>query len=234
MAIVGSRKPTAYGRRTAIALASRLGSLGVPIISGLAFGIDATVHEAAIDAGGCTVAVLPGGLDPANLSPRSHLRLAERVLGRGALLSEYADGTPVRKEHYAARNRLISGLARCVVVIEGALPSGSLLTARHAADQGRDTWALPGPIDSPVSAGTNHLIEQGAFPLTNIDTFMETLGLTGLAASDPLVSRFTRPAHVDELLADGQWSAAELEAAIGKLELRGVIRHLGGRYYVRV
>lgn len=233
VAIVGSRRASAYGRRVATTLAAQLATAGVPIISGLAFGIDATAHRAALEAGGKTVAVLPGGLDEASVSPRTNLRLAETIRRQGALLSEYPVGTAARKEHFAARNRLISGLARAVVVIEAALPSGSLLTARHAIEQGREVWAVPGQIDNPIAAGTNHLIFDGAQPLVSVADFLGSLGLSTAAGRDPLLQAFAAPAHLDAVSAAGGFDPAVLESTVAKLELRGLLRHLGGRYYVR-
>lgn len=239
VAIVGSRKPTPYGRRVAATIASRLASHGVPIVSGLAFGIDKTAHAAALDAGGRTIAVLPSGLDDRSISPQSHLGLAKRIVERGALLSEYPTGTTARKEHYLARNRLISGLARAVVVVEAAVRSGSMTTARWATDQGRDVWAVPGPIDSLVSGGTNQLIRDGANPLVSVDDFLEALGVEQLSAlasfSSPIMRQFTTsPTHLDTILQSVEMPSAHLEREITRLELAGVIRHVGGRYYVSV
>jgi DNA processing protein len=236
VAIVGSRKATGYGRRIAQTVAARLATAGVPIVSGLAFGIDAETHRAVLEAGGQTIAVLPGGLDRPSLSPRSNLALADRILeSRGALLSEYPQGTMARKEHFLARNRLISGLSRAVVVIEAALPSGSLITAKHATDQGRDVWAVPGPIDSPTSAGTNWLISDGAQPLVAIDHFLESIGIvTKTKRPEGLAKHLTdQPRHFDELAARSGRQSSELESELTKLELLGLARHLGGRYYVR-
>ena len=237
MAIVGSRRATHYGRRVAASLAARLATAGVPVISGLAFGIDITAHRAALDAGGRSIAVLPGGLDEAHVSPRSHLAEARRIAERGTLLSEYPPGTEARKEHFLARNRLISGLARAVVVIEAELPSGSLITARYGMEQGKDVWAVPGPIDSPTSRGTNDLISQGAYPLTDVEEFIASLGLAPAASpseASPLLKLLgAQPSHSDELAALADLPPAKLDGELTRLELLGLIRHLGGRYYVR-
>lgn len=239
VAIVGSRRPTAYGRRVAAQLAGRIGAAGVPVVSGLAFGVDAIAHTAALDAGGRSVAVLPTGLDDADLSPQTNLRLAQRIARNGALVSEYPVGTTAHPYHYEARNRLIAGLAKTVVVIEASRPSGTLITARHANDQSKDIWAVPGRIDEEQSRGTNWLLsERDARPLVSIDGFLEDCGI---AASHErpqsergvgLAAHLTRSAtHFDDLIAKSGMSAADVEAELVKLELTGAVCHLGDRYY---
>lgn len=234
IAIVGSRRPTSYGRRIASQLAGRVASAGVPVISGLAFGVDTVAHTAALDAGGRCVAVLPTGLSDEDISPRSNVRLANRIAKQGALLSEYPMGTPSRRYHYEARNRLISGLARAVVVVEASRPSGTLITARHAGEQGRDIWAVPGPIDSPQSLGTNWLLEDGATPLVSIERFLETYGIRSPASARSGLAALLSDAatHFDELVVRSGKTPHEVEAELVKLELAGAVRHLGDRYYV--
>lgn len=235
VAIVGSRKVSPYGKRITAWLASRLARRGVPVVSGLAFGVDITAHLSVLGAGGLTAAVLPSGLDARSITPQSHAPVARRIVASGgALVSEYASGTPARKEHYDDRNRLVSGMARAVVVVEAAPRSGSMLTARHAAEQGRDTWAVPGPIDSEVSRGTNQLIADGAMPLRDIDEFITSLGLNdvAMAPSSGVLRLFSSvPRHVDEVWPNAAMSPAELDQAITRLELQGALQHVGGRYY---
>ena len=239
-AIVGSRRPTAYGRRIAAQIAGRLGAAGVTVVSGLAFGVDTIAHTAALEAGGSTIAVLPDGLGDDDLSPQTNRRLALRIASRGALLSEYPEGTSVRKYHYEARNRLISGLADVVVVVEAGRPSGTLITARHAGDQSRDVWAVPGPIDSEQSLGTNWLIDQLAHPLVSIDWFIDGFlkhyGTKGPATGrSGMVGLLSKTAvHFDELVSKSRKPAAEVEAELTKLELTGVVRDVGDRHYVLV
>lgn len=237
VAVVGSRKATSYGRRVASVVSARLAAAGVPIISGLAFGIDAAAHQAALDAGGQSVAVLPCGLAHKDISPRTNLPLAERIIRNGALLSEYPAGTTARKENFLARNRLISGFSRAVVVVEAALPSGSLITAKHAMEQGRDVWAVPGMIDAPQSRGTNDLIAQGAQPLVDIDHFIKSLGVSEDVPSrtgDELLRQFdASPKHLSAIAEASGMDPAALEAAVTKLELLGLIRDVGGRHYIR-
>jgi DNA processing protein len=172
VAIIGSRKPTFYGREIAHRLAYELAKRGVVIISGLALGTDALAHRGALEAKGTTIAVLAGGLD--HIYPATNRQLSEEVLASGgAILSEYAPGTEHRKEHFIARNRIVSGLADALIVVEAATRSGTLHTAAFASEQGREVFAVPGNITSPVSIGCNRLIKQGATPIVSIDSFLE-------------------------------------------------------------
>ncbi len=233
VAIVGSRQASSYGERVASRLASGLAARSVTVVSGLAFGIDTTVHQAVLAAGGRSIAILPAGLHSSRITPRSNLALAAAISEHGVLLSEYEPNTAVRKEYYLARNRLIAGLAEAVVVIEAALPSGSLTTAQHAIEQGRTVWAVPGCIDSPQAAGTNHLIRDGAQPLVSLSEFFDQFGpvaAAGDGSTDPILAAITnRPTHIEELIAGGVAGYQQVTA----LELQGAIRHVGGGYYVR-
>jgi DNA processing protein len=167
IAVVGTRRPTAYGKEVSFDLAYKLAGRGAVIVSGLAFGVDAFAHRGALGAGGMTIAVLAGGLD--TIYPRAHQALAKQIVTRGgALVSEYPDGTPARKHHFLARNRLISGLSDAVIITEAAQRSGALSTVNHAIDQNKDVYAVPGPITSPLSAGPNRLIKEGASPLLDV------------------------------------------------------------------
>jgi len=160
VAIVGSRAATVYGRTVARRLAAELAAAGVVVVSGLALGIDAAAHRGALEAGGRTVAFQACG--PDLVYPRVHRRLAEEIVCQGAVVSEFPPGTPPLRPYFPMRNRLISGVASAVVVVEARERSGSLITARHAADQGRDVFAVPGPISAPTSAGPNRLLRDGA------------------------------------------------------------------------
>ncbi|MCC5861186.1 MAG: DNA-processing protein DprA [Gammaproteobacteria bacterium] len=160
LAIVGSRNPTHDGRDIARAFAAALTKVGLVITSGLARGVDAAAHEGALAAGGDTLAVLGGGLD--TIYPADHRDLGERIAASGLLVSEYPPGTPPRRGHFPARNRLISALALGVLVVEAALRSGSLITARLAAEQGREVFAIPGSIHNPMARGCHRLIRDGA------------------------------------------------------------------------
>ncbi len=175
IAVVGARAPTGYGRGVARAVAGALARAGLVVVSGLALGIDAAAHAAALDADGLTVAVQGCGLDC--VYPGSHRALAARIARSGAVVTEFPPGTPPLPYHFPLRNRLISGLARALIVVEARERSGSLTSAMHAAEQGRDVFAVPGPIGAPTSAGTNRLLRDGAFPLLEVDDVLLRLGL---------------------------------------------------------
>lgn len=168
LSVVGSRRPTARGREAARAFAGHVAAAGVVIVSGLAYGIDAAAHEGALAAGGATVAILASGLD--RPSPIGNRRLARRILAQGgAWLSEYPPGESARPFHFPERNRLISGLSAASLIVEARERSGSLWTARHALEQGRDVWVVPGPIDTDHCRGSNRLLFDGATPVLDAD-----------------------------------------------------------------
>jgi DNA processing protein len=173
VAIVGARAATHYGRSVARDLAAILARAGVVVVSGLAVGVDAAAHEGALEAGGLTVAFQACG--PDRVYPAVHRRLADRIARAGAVVSELPPGTPPRSPHFPLRNRLISASSLGVVVVEARSRSGSLITARHAADQGVDVFAVPGPITAPTSRGPNRLIQDGAIPLLDPADILEPL-----------------------------------------------------------
>src|SRR5437867_8845052 len=173
VAIVGSRQATPYGLRITETLAGELSALGFTILSGFARGIDAAAHRAALAVGGRTIAVLGCGLDVDY--PPGHASLHAEIAGSGAVLTEFAPGTPPRATNFPRRNRIISGLALGVVVVEAAEDSGSLITARLALEQGREVFAVPGPIDVPTSQGPHGLLKQGATLVETVDDIVEEL-----------------------------------------------------------
>jgi DNA processing protein len=181
VAIVGTRYGTAYGRRTAEKLAAGLAQAGCTVISGLARGIDGAAHKGTLEANGRTVAVLAGGL--ARIYPPEHTDLAERIVQHGCLISETPMTMAPQPGMFPARNRIISGLARCVVVVEAGYRSGALITVNHAAEQGREVFAVPGPIDSPASAGCLELIRDGAKLVRSAEDILDDL--RGIAPLDP-------------------------------------------------
>ena len=181
LAIVGSRKMTPYGKEIAERFAMELASMGICIISGLARGVDTTAHWGAIRGGGKTVAVLGCGLD--TLYPPENTKLAQEIVSLGgALISEYPLGYPPLKNNFPARNRIISGLAKGVLVVEGAARSGTLSTASQAAEQGRAVFAVPGPIYSPNSAAPHFLLKNGAIPVTSLGDILEEMGMDNVAS----------------------------------------------------
>jgi DNA processing protein len=240
VAIVGSRKVTTYGREVTKKLARELAEQGIAIVSGLAFGVDAVAHEAALEAGGQAIAVLPSPLD--NIYPASHHGLARRILGQGgALVSEYPSGTESFKGNFVARNRIIAGLADAVLITEAALKSGSLHTARFALNAGRDIFAVPGNITSPTSEGTNNLIKRGAMPVTEVSDILFALGIEVSHTAKPKGATKAEQDIINLIAAgttDGtliqvasSLSAEEFNQTLTMLELNGKIRSLGSNHW---
>lgn len=172
--IIGSRKATPAGLDHARRFAAELSARELLVTSGLALGVDGAAHAGALDAGFPTIAVIGCGLD--RIYPHQHRRLGERVIAQGLVISEYPPGTPARAAHFPQRNRIISGLSRGVLVVEAGLRSGSLITARMALEQGREVFAIPGSVHSPVARGCHHLIKQGARLVETVDDILEELG----------------------------------------------------------
>lgn len=240
VAIVGTRKPSAYGREIATKIASECAKNGIVVVSGLALGIDSIAHRAAIDSGGKTIAILANGVD--KIYPRSHEDLGQRILQtNGAILSEYPNNTPARPWQFLARNRIVSGLADAVVIIEAASRSGTLSTANHALDQGKEIFAVPGNITSPLSAGCNQLIKNGANPLTSVEDLLDFLIPDRFEKQTQLFKGDTREENVileflskngttssDTIIKQTRLSASEFNQAITMLELKGLVLNNGG------
>ena len=203
VAVVGSRRVTRYGQRWTAALAGAVARAGVPIVSGLAKGVDGLAHRAALDARAPTVAVLGCGID--RWYPASNTRLGEEILeAGGAIVSEYAPGTPPAKYRFPLRNRIVSGMSAAVIVTEAAVRSGALITARVALEQGREVLALPGDLDRATSEGTNRLIADGAVPVTSVEDAVEAVGrILGMAVETspehPLADLLGPEAALDDL-----------------------------------
>jgi DNA processing protein len=245
VAVVGTRRPTPYGQSVARDLAAALAVNGVTVVSGLARGIDAVAHRAALESGGRTIAVLGSGLD--QIYPAEHRQLAEAIGEHGAIVTDYALGTRPEATNFPPRNRIISGLARSVVIVEAGEESGALITARFAADQGRDVFAVPGNIYLRASRGTNRLIQEGATPMLTPDDVLGSLqpGVMTPAESadapgsdDPLESAIltflkAEPSHVDDVVAQAGQPVPQVTAALAMLELKGLVHHVGGMNYVR-
>jgi DNA processing protein len=246
VAIVGTRRVTAYGRQVTDELATYLTQNGVTIISGMARGVDAIAHQAAIRAGGRTIAVLGSGVD--RIYPPEHRSLSDQIINQGAIVSDYAPGTPPDSSNFPPRNRIISGLSMAVVVIEAAETSGALITAGFAGDQGRDVFAVPGNILAPQSKGTNRLIQQGAHPLLSGRDLLDTLNLTRVneqrivrhaipvdATEAKVLNVLGRePLHVDEIRSQTGLAIESVSAALVMMELKGMVQQVGGMNYVAV
>jgi DNA processing protein len=241
LAIVGSRKVSAYGKSVTLKLAREAAEQGIAIVSGLALGIDGMAHQAALEAGGVTLAVLPAGLD--KIYPATHRQLAEDILKQGgALITEFPFGSQPFKTNFLIRNRIISGISDAVLIPEAAIRSGSLNTARHALEQGRDVMAVPGNITSELSGGTNNLIKLGATPVTEIRDILAAMGLK--QAGKKAIPMGTTPEEsiVIELLARGISDSSELlhrseltptifNQTLTMLEITGKVRPLGAGHW---
>jgi DNA processing protein len=244
VAIVGTRRVTAYGRQVAEDLAIAMARNGISVVSGLARGIDAIAHQACLKNSGRTLAVLGSGVD--HIYPPEHRRLAQEIAAQGAILSDYPPGTPPEASNFPPRNRIISGLARATVVVEAGISSGALITATFAVEQGREVFAVPGGIYSPASQGTNHLIQQGARPYLSPQDILESLNiamageqrtaravLPADATEAQLYARLgATPMHVDDLRAELNLPVEQVSAALALMELKGLVRHVGGMQYV--
>ncbi len=242
VAIVGTRKPTHYGREVTERIAGELAAQGIVIMSGLALGVDGIAHQAALDAGGTTIAVLANGLP--DISPSSHRVLAENIVASGgAIFSEYEPGTSARSYQFLARNRIVSGLSDAVLITEAAARSGTLNTAMHALEQGKELFVVPGNITSPMSAGCNQLLKQGAHVATCAVDIIELIApeLTRPQTALALGSNPQETAIL-ELLKQGMRDGDEIQRSSGLdastfastltlLEINGSIRSLGANQW---
>lgn len=244
VAIVGTRRVTSYGRQVTEELASFLANNHITVISGLARGVDAAAHQAVIKNGGRTLAVLGCGVDV--VYPPEHKKMADAIVENGALISDYPPGTAPESGNFPPRNRIISGLARAVVVVEAGVESGALITARYAGEQGREVFAVPGSIYAPMSKGTNRLIFDGAAPLLKMEDVLQSLDIEKVQAykqarlflpADEMEKKILaelgdEPVHIDEIRAGANISAAEAISKLTMLELTGHVRNVGGMNYV--
>jgi DNA processing protein len=242
LAVIGSRKVSIYGRQVTQQLVRDAAARGIVIVSGLALGVDGIAHQAAIEAGGKTIAVLPTGLD--KIYPASHHQLAKKILETGgALITEYPTGTEPFKTNFIARNRIVSGISDGVLITEAAEKSGTLHTANFALEQGKTVMAVPGNINSPLSAGTNNLIKAGAIPITNTQDIFHALDLNvGAQLTMDVVGATKEESILLELLASGFTESAELLTKSGldpsvfnqtmtMLEINGKARPLGAGHW---
>ena len=247
VAIVGSRKPSAYGREVTEQLAGDLAKAGCTIVSGLALGIDGIAQRAALEAGGTVIGVIPNELP--DISPQTNYKLAMNIIKNGgAILSEWkkGDGKIVNRWSFLERNRLVSGLADAVIITEAAERSGTLNTAAHALSQGRDVFAVPGNITSPLSAGCNALLKQGAYPATEAKDILQIIAPEQLKKPDqsqlPLGSSPEETIIInliasgvrsgDQLQQQSGLSASNFSTALTMLEINGVIKPLGANNWM--
>jgi len=244
VAVIGTRKATAYGRQVTEEITSDLARSSITIVSGLARGIDSIAHRSALEAGGRTIAIFGSGIDI--VYPYENRELAKRIMENGALISEYPLGTSPRAEHFPRRNRIISGLSLGVLVTEAGDDSGALITVQTALDQNREVFAVPGSIMSPSSKGTNNIIQQGAKLVRDYKDILEELNLKSVAihqevkevipASDTetlILSKLsTEPVHVDEICRETNLPIATLTSALSMMELKGMVKQVSGMNYV--
>lgn len=242
VAIVGSRKVSAYGKTATYTLAGELARAGVVIISGLAIGVDTLAHRAALDAGGLTVAVLACGAG--HIYPSSNKLLARQIIEQGgAIVTEYPAGANVYQSNFLARNRIVSGLGDAVLITEAAERSGTLSTARFALEQGKELLAVPGNINSPTSVGTNNLIKSGATPVTNAQDILHILGIKSRQAIKRTIKGYdadeqslldllqTGVQDGSQLLEHSKLDVSRFNQTLTMLEIRGHIRPLGNNYW---
>ena len=244
VAIVGTRRVSSYGRQVTEEIATFLAQNGVTVVSGLARGVDGIAHQAALNAGGRTLAVLGSGVD--RIYPPEHRNLAEAISKSGAILSDYPPETPPEASNFPPRNRIISGLSMASIVIEAGATSGALITANFAVEQGREVFAVPGNIFAPQSKGPNKLIQNGAHPLLKPQDILDVLDLTRvteqrtarqLLPTDETEAQLLKaldyePAHVDEIRAKTGLDVAKVSSTLVMMELKGMVRHVGGMNYV--
>lgn len=250
MAIVGSRRASYYGKNQAERLAGSLAKMGFTIVSGMAWGIDSAAHRGALAAGGRTIAVLGSGL--ANPYPKGNEKLLAEIVENGAAITEFPLNFPPRPENFPRRNRLISGLCLGVVVVEAAERSGSLITARWAMEQGREVFAVPGPIDSTTSRGTHRLIKDGAKLVERVEDVIEELGplaevLTpvpqekkpgarGLKPEEEKILEVLSPSEpksIEDIIAETGLTAQAASSVLMVLELRKLVKQLAGKRFVK-
>jgi DNA processing protein len=242
VAIVGTRKPTSYGREVTYQIAYDLAKRGVIVVSGLALGVDGIAHRAALDAGGTTLAILANGVDI--IYPASHKELANNIIKNGgAIISDYEPGTAARDFQFIERNRIVSGLSDAIIITEAAIRSGTMSTAAHALDQGREVFVVPGNITSPLSAGCNKLIKQGATPITCAEDVLEIIAPDLLQGQSllPLGANALETKIIkllqsgvrdgDDLQTQSDAEISEFSQTMTLMEINGVIRALGGNQW---
>ena len=247
MTVVGTRRATAYGCEVARHLAGDLARQGVTVVSGLARGIDAVAPRAALEAGGRTIAVTGSGIDV--VYPPEYAELSEEIQRQGAVLTDYPLGTRLGARHFPHRNRLLSGLTLGTLVVEADEKSGALWTVRHALEQNREVFCVPGSIYSAASHWTNRLIQEGAKLVMDVEDILEELNLSTVAASqEPLPGLLTadtpeetqllnflgaKPLHIDELSRQCELPITSVSGALALMELKGLVRQVGSTNYIR-
>jgi DNA processing protein len=247
IAIVGTRTPSSYGLAVTERLSEELSQLGFVIVSGMAYGIDTAAHKGALEAGGKTIAVFGCGID--KIYPAENVRLSESISGSGCLLSEFTPGTPTSNWTFPQRNRIISGLSMGVVVVEGGVDSGSLITAKSALDQGREVFAVPGQVENQNAKGPHWLIKQGAKLIDGVEDILDELNmplpanfrgqkpeqrdLSGLSDQERAICEIliNEQLHIDDVAAKSSLSPQEVSSVLMMLEVKGFIKQLPGKIF---
>ncbi len=242
VAIVGTRRPTSYGQEVTHKLSYELAKRGIVIVSGLALGVDSIAHNAALEAGGKTIAVLANGLD--TIYPATNKQLARKITeSGGAIISEYEPDVLAREFQFLERNRIVSGLADAIIVTEAAARSGTLSTVAHALEQNREVFVVPGNITSPMSSGCNVWLKQGAHPVTCVEDILEIIAPDLLQPQTSLAlgnnAEETKIIQIlqsgirdgDEIQNQSELSAADFSQTLTMLEINGIIRALGGNQW---
>ena len=247
VAVVGTRRATVYGREATLAITGDLARSGVTIVSGLARGIDRVAHRAALDAGGRSIAVLASGLDI--IYPKEHRGLAQEVEAHGALVSEYPLGVRPDARNFPRRNRIMSGMTLGTLVTEAGEKSGAMWTVRHALEQNREVFCVPGSVFSPASSGTNLLIQEGAKLVMGYNDVLEELNLSAAVQQLELPSLpepqdetesavlghlSHEPVHIDDLRRELDLPIAQVSSALAMMEIKGLVKQVGGMHYIRV
>lgn len=247
LAVVGTRKFTSYGELAVQRIVGELAANSITIVSGLAIGIDALSHQAALEGGGRTIAVLGSGLADHNIFPRTNYRLARKIMAHGALLSEYPPESPPLKQHFPVRNRLISGLSRGTLVIEAGASSGALITAFQALEQDREVFAVPGAINADKSAGTNMLISKGATMVRCAQDIFDALNLEHpkliqdarhVLPGSPMEATVyqvlsDQPILLDQLVNLTRFDVNVISSTLSIMEIKGLVKNIGGNRYIK-
>ena len=244
IAVVGTRRATIYGREVTERLVSDLVRNRITIVSGLARGIDSVAHRTALASGGRTIAIFGCGLD--TVYPPENVKLAQEIIEHGALVSEYPLGTRPKAENFPRRNRIMAGLSLGVLVTEAGEGSGALITVKHALEQNREVFCIPGNILSPTSRGTNRLIKEGAKLVSDVQDILEELNLTMIPRqlemrelvpeneTESLILKHLshEPTHIDEVCRNSCLPIATVSSTLAMMELKGIVRQMGGMNYI--
>ncbi len=244
IAVVGTRRATIYGREVTERLVAELVRNRITVVSGLARGIDSIAHRTTLECGGRTIAVFACGLD--TVYPPENAKMAQDIIEHGALVSEYPLGTRPQKEHFPMRNRIMSGISLGVLVIEGDVDSGAMITAKWALEQNREVFAVPGSILSPTSTGTNRLIKEGAKLVSDVQDILEELNLTMIPRqmemrelvpeneTESLIIKHLshEPVHIDQVCRSSCLPIATVSSTLAMMELKGIVRQTGGMNYI--